>query len=104
MGAEGSKILAVEKSMYNFTVVPFYLMLHIHGLNQTIDDMILFSSVTQSCPTLCNTMNRSTPDLPVHHQHLEFTQIHVHLVKTMVFPVVMYGSESWIIKKAEPKN
>ena len=33
-----------------------------------------FSSVTQSCLTLCNTMNRSTPGLPVHHQLPEFTQ------------------------------
>ena len=39
-----------------------------------------FSSVAQSCPTLCNPMNRSTPGLPVHHQLLEFTQTHVHLV------------------------
>ena len=36
-----------------------------------------FSSVAQSCPTLCNPMNRSTPGLPVHHQLLEFTQIRV---------------------------
>ena len=36
-----------------------------------------FSSVTQSCPTLCDPMNRSTPGLPVHHQLLEFTQTHV---------------------------
>ena len=33
-----------------------------------------FSSVTQSCPTLCDPMNRSMPGLPVHHQLLEFTQ------------------------------
>ena len=32
---------------------------------------VQFSSVTQSCPTLCNLMNRSTPGLPVHHQLLE---------------------------------
>ena len=39
------------------------------------------SSVTQSCPTLCNPMNRSMPGLPVHHQLLEFTQTHVqHLI------------------------
>ena len=38
------------------------------------------SSVTQSCPTLCNPMNRSMPGLPVHHQLLEFTQTHVHRV------------------------
>ena len=37
-----------------------------------------FSSVAQSCPTLCDPMDCSTPGLPVHHQLLEFTQIHVH--------------------------
>ena len=36
------------------------------------------SSVAQSCPTLCDPMNRSTPGLPVLHQLLEFTQTHVH--------------------------
>ena len=36
------------------------------------------SSVTQSCLTLCDPMNHSTPGLPVHHQLPEFTQIHVH--------------------------
>ena len=35
-----------------------------------------FSSVTQSCPTLCDPMNRSMPGLPVHHQLPEFTQTH----------------------------
>ena len=39
-----------------------------------------FSSVTQSCPTLCHPMNRSMPGLPVHHQLPEFTQTHVHQV------------------------
>ena len=33
---------------------------------------VQFSSVTQSCPTLCDPMNRSTPSLPVHHQLPEF--------------------------------
>ena len=56
-----------------------------------------FSSVSQSCLTLCNPMNHSTPGLPVHHQLPEFSQ-------TMVFLVVMYGceldcKESWV-----PKN
>ena len=36
-----------------------------------------FSSVAQSCPTLCDPINRSTPGLPVHHQLLESTQTHV---------------------------
>ena len=39
-----------------------------------------FSSVVQSCPTLCDPMNHSTPGLPVHHQLPEFTQTHVHRV------------------------
>ena len=47
---------------------------------------IQFSSVTQSCPTLCNPMNRSTPGLPVHHQLPEFTQIHVHRVSDAIQP------------------
>ena len=38
------------------------------------------SSVAQSCPTLCDPMNRSTPGLPVRHQLPEFTQTHVHRV------------------------
>ena len=46
----------------------------------------LFSSVTQSCPTLCNPMNRSTPGLPVHYQLLEFTQTHVHWVGDAIQP------------------
>ena len=39
---------------------------------------VQFSSVTQSCPTLCDPMDCSTPSLPVHHQLLEFTQTHAH--------------------------
>ena len=40
--------------------------------------VLQFSSVTRSCPTLCDPMNRSRPGLPVHHQLPEFTQTHVH--------------------------
>ena len=47
---------------------------------------VQFSSVTQSCPTLCNPMNPSTPGLPVHHQLLEFTQTHVHRVSDAIQP------------------
>ena len=43
-------------------------------------------SVAQSCPTLCNPMNRSTPGLPVHHQLPEFTQTHVHRVSDAIQP------------------
>ena len=45
-----------------------------------------FSSVTQSCPTLCDSMNCSTPGLPVHHQLSEFTQTHVHQVSNAIQP------------------
>ena len=45
-----------------------------------------FSSVTQSCSTLCDPMNRSTPGLPVHHQLPEFTQTHVHRVSDAIQP------------------
>ena len=45
---------------------------------------IQFSSVAQSCPTLCDPMNRSTPGLPVHHQRPEFTQTHVHRVSDAI--------------------
>ena len=43
-------------------------------------------SVTQSCPTLCNPMNRSTPGLPVHHRLPGFTQTHVHWVSDAIQP------------------
>ena len=47
---------------------------------------VQFSSVTQSCPTLCNPMNCSTPGLPVHHQLPESTQNHVHWVGDAIQP------------------
>ena len=47
---------------------------------------VQFSSVAQSCPTLCDPMNGSTPGLPVHHQLPEFTQTHVHQVSDAIQP------------------
>ena len=44
------------------------------------------SWVTQSCPTLCDPMNRSPPGFPVHHQLLEFTQTHAHRVCDAIQP------------------
>ena len=43
-------------------------------------------SVAQSCPTLCDPVNRSTPGLPVHHQLPEFTETHVHRVSDTIQP------------------
>ena len=56
----------------------FSLMDSFQGSHQNIRHSVQFSSVTQSCPTLCDPMNCSTPGLPVHHQLPEFTQTHVH--------------------------
>ena len=47
---------------------------------------IQIRSVAQSCPTLCDPMNRSTPGLPVHHQLPEFTETHVHQVSDAIQP------------------
>ena len=52
----------------------------------TLFPIFQFSSVTQSCPTLCNPMNHSTPGLPVHHQFPESTQTHVHWVGDAIQP------------------
>ena len=47
---------------------------------------VQFSSVAQSCPTLCNRMNHSTPGLPVHHQLPKYTHTHVHWVNDAIQP------------------
>ena len=57
-------------------------------------ESVHFSSVAQSCPTLCDPMNRSTPGLPVHHQLPEFTQTHVHQVRDAIQPFHPLSSPS----------
>ena len=56
-----------------------YINIHIDTSNQ-------IRSVAQSCPTLCDPMNRSMPGLPVHHQLPEFTETHVHRVSDAIQP------------------
>ena len=51
--------------------------------------LVQFSSVAQSCLTLRDPMNRSTPGLPVHHQLPEFTETHVHLVGDAFQPLIL---------------
>ena len=53
-----------------------------------------FSSVAQSCPTLCDPVNRSTPGFPIHHQLPEFTQTHVHPVSDAIQPSHSLSSPS----------
>ena len=56
--------------------------------------LVQFSSVAQSCLTLCNPVNRSTPGLPVHHQLPEPTQTHVHWVSDAIQPFHPLSSPS----------
>ena len=55
---------------------------------------IQFSSVAQSCPTICNPMDCSPPGLPVHHQLQELTQTHVHRVSDAIQPSHTLSSPS----------
>ena len=68
----------------------FLKILNLLSLTLSHHDLYLssvqFSSVTQSCPTLFDPMNCSTPGLPVHHQLLKFTQTHVHPVGDAIQP------------------
>ena len=59
-----------------------------------IEMWVQFSSVAQSCPTLCDPMNCSTPGLRVHHQLLEFTQTHIHQVSDAIQPSHSLSSPS----------
>ena len=67
-----NKVYLIQDSLSDIHIVPSLLG--------------LFSSVTQSCPTLWDPMNRSTPGLPVQHQFLEFTHTHVHRVSDAIQP------------------
>ena len=57
------------------------IVIYLYVINYKLSQ---FSSVTQSCPTLCDPMNCSTPGLPVHHQLSEFTQTHIHQVSDAI--------------------
>ena len=71
-------ILPLQKGIKKSTIWYFEIF--------TIKASVQFSSVTQSCPTLFDPMNHSTPGLPVHHQLPEFTQTHVHRVGDTIQP------------------
>ena len=69
-----------------FTVALVFISSKVH--------IVQFSSVTQSCLTLCDPMNHSTLGLPVHHQLLEATQTHVHWVGDAIQPSHLLSSPS----------
>ena len=61
--------------------IDWFALLAVQGTPKSLlqhHSSVQFSSVAQSCPTLCDPMNRSMPGLLVHHQLPEFTQTHVH--------------------------
>ena len=60
--------------------------MHRRRWKDTQDHSVQFSSASQSCLTLCNPIDCTTPGLPVHHQLLEFTQTHVHRVGDAIQP------------------
>ena len=62
--------------------------------SQGIDLSDQIRSVAQSCPILCDPMDRSMPGLPVHHQLPEFTQTHVHRVSDAIQPSHPLSSSS----------
>ena len=59
-----------------------------------LSSSVQFSSVAQSCPTLCDPMNCSTPGLPVQHKLPEFTQTHVHGVGDAIQPSHLLSAPS----------
>ena len=86
-GSEFLLILTKNMCKLNNLHKIFMIVIYISSFQSLLYDYTLqFSSVAQSCPTLCNPMNRSTPGLPVHHQLLEFTQTHVHWVRDAIQP------------------
>ena len=64
-----------------YIIFSFLVIIWIH-----IFSSVQFNSVAQSCPTLCDPKNHSTPGLPVHHKLPEFTQTHVHRVGDTIQP------------------
>ena len=81
---------------HTHTIYNFWNFLHsfkisriFHSLRKLLeirDISVQFSSVAQSCSTLCTPVNHSTPGFPVHHQLLEFTQTYVHRVGDAIQP------------------
>ena len=86
----------VSLHVLNNLVLIFHLLSTFMCIKSGPNDVLTlqFSSVAQSCPTLCNPMNCGTPGLPVHHQLPEFTQTHVHPVGDALQPSHSLSSPS----------
>ena len=71
---------------YDDGFMSLYISSNLWNVNTKNKPSVQFSLVTQSCLTLCDPMNHSTPGLPVHHQLLEFTQTHIQQVSDAIQP------------------
>ena len=76
----------VYKSLFWVPILNSLGFIPISRMVQPCGNSVQFSPVAQSCPTLCDPVNCSTPGLPVHHQLPEFTQTHVHWVGGAIQP------------------
>ena len=105
-GQQSTRLLCPQDSLDKNTGVDFHVLLHITrwsvpkshekcwtgwstSWNQDCRQKYLsdqIRSVAQSCPTLCDPVNCSTPGLPVYHQLPEFTETHVHRVSDAIQP------------------
>ena len=81
-----------QRGIYIFAEGSF--IAHIEWATLPCQSTVQFSSVAQSCPTLCDPMNHSMPGLPVHHHLPEFTQTHVHWVRDAIQPSHLLSSPS----------
>ena len=75
-----------RKFTWVFSIASYWKSKWTFSQSSPKQNSVQFSSLAQSCPTLCDLMNRSTPGLPVHHQLPEFIQIHVHWVGDAIQP------------------
>ena len=80
------RFILLHEITLSSVLTPKRLVSFPHVIYWAVFFSLQFSSVAQSCPTLCDPMNRSTPGLPVHHQLQEFTQTHVHRVGDAIQP------------------
>jgi len=77
------------KSRYSIRLAQCFYLIYSWGFMYVYmrgERSVQFSSVAQSCPTLCDPMNHSMPGLLVHHKLLEITQTHVHWVSDAIQP------------------
>ena len=93
-----------EKGMIEYEMVGWHHWLNVHESEQCPEDSekqeslaccsLQFSSVAQSCPTLCDRRNCSTPGFPFHHKLLRVSQTHVHQVSDVIQPSYPLSSPS----------